>query len=391
MTITSTSRISSIDLLRGVVMVIMALDHVRDYFHVDAFLFDPTDVSQTTPILFFTRFITHFCAPVFVFLAGTSAYLVGQKRGKKALSFWLVKRGFWLILLELTIIKFGWLFQLTPTYYMLQVIWILGVSMLTLAVFIYIPKKLLLILCLAVIFGHNAFDYLNEVYPSSAILTLLHKQAAISIGPFGFFVAYPLIPWVFVMPLGYLMGGLYKADYDATARISTLKYVGLQLIVLFVVLRLFNFYGDPVQWEIQDSFSRTILSFFQLTKYPPSLLFLLITLGPSLLFLSYAEKWRGRLEAAFVVIGRVPMFFYVIHIYVIHGLALLAAEFSWIGYDSMLIDVWVGMQQALQGYGFSLWVVYAIWIALSFAMYPLCKRYWHYKSNNRDKWWLSYL
>lgn len=372
-------------------MIIMALDHVRDYFHADAYLFDPMDLSQTTPALFFTRFITHFCAPIFVFLAGTSAYLVGKKRGRKALSIWLLKRGFWLIILELTVVKFGWLFQLTPNSYLLQVIWVLGVSMLFLSGFIHLPRKLMLIISLAVIFGHNAFDSWDALYANSNWYAIFHIQKPIFIGSFSFFVAYPLIPWIFVMPLGYHLGGLYRPEFDPAVRIKILKYVGIQLIVLYFLLRFLNIYGDPNLWTSDASLAESILSFFKVNKYPPSLQFLLITLGPALLFLSYAEKWQGKLYAPLVVIGRVPMFFYILHIYVIHALALIAAELTGIGYESMLIDLWVTMQPELQGYGFNLWVIYIIWITLSIALYPLCKAYWHYKVNNRDKWWLSYL
>jgi uncharacterized membrane protein len=391
MTITSNTRIQSIDLLRGVVMVIMALDHVRDYFHADAFLFEPTDLEESNTALFFTRFITHFCAPVFVFLAGTSARFVGQRRSKKGLSIWLVKRGLWLVFLELTIIKFGWLFQLTPYSYLLQVIWVLGVGMIFLAAFVHIPRNLMLIISLAFIFGHNAFDYLNALYPESTLLKLLHMQGPIFLGDFVFFAAYPLIPWIFVMPLGYHLGGLYVKDYTAEERIKILRNVGVLLIILFVVLRGFNIYGDANLWSTQRSIGLTISSFFNVTKYPPSLLFILITLGPSLVFLSYAEKWQGKFQQALVTIGRVPLFFYVVHIYLIHVLALIAAELTGVGAENMLIDLWVTMQPELQGYGFSLWVVYVIWIIISLGLYPVCKAYWNYKANNKDKWWLSYL
>ena len=391
MAITSHTRIQSIDLLRGVVMIIMALDHVRDYFHADAFLFDPTDLSQSNTALFFTRFITHFCAPVFVFLAGTSAYLVGQKKGRKALSIWLLKRGFWLIILELTVVKFGWLFQFTPQSYLLQVIWALGVGMLFLAAFVHLPRKMLIILCLAAIFGHNAFDYLNQLYPDNNWLKLFHMQAPIFIGPFGIFAGYPLIPWIFVMPLGYLIGGLYRDKYTDADRAKTLQNIGLTLLILFFILRGFNIYGDPNPWEMQSTIGLSIASFLNVTKYPPSLLFLLVTLGPAMIFLGFAEKWKGRFQEALVTVGRVPLFFYVAHIYLIHLLALITAELTGVGWENMLIDLWVTMQPELQGYGFGLWAVYLIWVGVCLLLYPACKKYWHYKANNRDKWWLSYL
>lgn len=386
----NTNRILSIDFLRGLVMVIMALDHVRDFFHYDAYFFDPSDVTQTNPALFFTRFITHFCAPVFVFLAGTSAFFVGERIGKPALAKWLLKRGLWLIVVELTIMKLAWNFKLDYSIILFQVIWVLGAAMLFLAAFIYVPKKMMIAISLLVVFVHNAFDGFNPQH-WAGLWTLLHVQAPISLGNIMLFNAYPLIPWVFVMPLGYHFGRLYQKRYDAQMRLIVLRYLGIGMIALFFILRFINIYGNLAPWSVQPSPIFTVLSFFNITKYPPSLLFLLATLGPSILLLSYAEGWKGKLYTALVTIGRVPMFFYIVHIFVIHLLAVVAAMATGFSPKLMVIDLFVTLTSGLQGYGFPLWAVYVIWVAVVLAHYPLCKWYWNYKSNHRQKWWLSYL
>ena len=389
MTQTKSNRIASIDLLRGMVMIFMALDHVRDYFHYDAFFFDPTDLSQTNVALFITRFLTHYCAPVFVFLAGTSAFFVGQKRSKKELSIWLLKRGFWLILVEVTIMKFSWNFNLNYTETIFQVIWVLGASMVFLAAFIHVPKKLMIAISLIAIFGHNMLDgYMPETYKN--LWVLLHVQGPIVTSVTTIFSAYPLIPWIFVMPLGYYLGDLYSKDAIPSKRKKTLLTLGFSSIALFVMLRSFDLYGDANHWETQKTFGLSLASFFNVIKYPPSLQYLLITLGPALVFLAAAENWKGKFLDKLVVIGRVPMFFYVIHLYVIHLAALVAVLITGFPAETMVIDLWVTMQESLRGYGFSLVWVWIIWIAIVIALYPLCSWYNTYKSNHRDKWWLSY-
>ncbi|CAZ94849.1 DUF1624 domain-containing protein [Zobellia galactanivorans] len=389
---TTYNRIKSIDMLRGLVMVIMALDHVRDYFHYDAFLFDPTDLTQTNGPLFFTRFITHYCAPVFVFLAGTSAFFVGQRKGLKYLSNWLLKRGFWLIFLELTVVKFAWLFKFDLSYSMLQVIWILGLAMIFLAGLIHLPKRVVLILSALVVGGHNLFDFFESGGSlNSGIWSFLHGFKLLTYGDVRIFVAYPILPWVFVMPLGYYFGTIYKQSFDSKTRAKILLQMGAGITVAFLILRVMNYYGDPYLWTSQGSWSYTLMSFFNVTKYPPSLLFLLITIGPSIMLLAFAEKWKGWVFDKLVIIGRVPMFFYIIHIYVIHLLALFAAVLTGFRASDMYVDLWVTMQPGLKGYGFGLGVVYLIWAVLVVALYPLCAWFDRYKSNHREKWWLRYL
>lgn len=386
------NRIESIDLLRGLVMVIMALDHVRDYFHYDAFLFAPTDLDQTNLMLFFTRFATHFCAPVFVFLAGTSAFFVGQRRDKKSLASWLLKRGVWLIFTELTVVKFAWLFKLDYTHTFIQVIWVLGVSMIFLAGFIYLPKYLTISISIIAILTHNLFDSVTFANPIiSAIWTLLHVKSLFPFAGINLYVAYPMIPWIFVMPLGYYFGELYKKDVDKQFRIKKLWQYGIIITTLFIVLRVSNIYGDMFKWEMYDSLSLTIMSFFNLTKYPPSLLYLLITIGPTLIFLALAENFKGAIFNKLIIIGRVPMFFYVSHIFAIHIIAVIAALLTGYNFSDMIIDFWVNEQPALSGYGFNLFVVYLVWIFLIIILYPICRWFNKYKSSNRDKWWLSYL
>lgn len=381
-------RITSVDLLKGVVIILMALDHVRDFFHADAYLYDPTDLSQTTAPIFLTRFITHFCAPVFVFLAGTSAFFVGRRLNKKDLSIWLLKRGLWLVIAEITIIKLGWTFKLDYTFVVLQVIWALGACMIFLSALIHVPPKILLSICLIGIFGHNALDHYN---PETALWNILHSRGLVTTTPPFIFPAYPLIPWIFVMPLGYLLGALYVTDFNTIKRQKMLLQIGLSSIFIFIIIRTFSSYGEP---NIRTGFSWSVQSFLEyinVTKYPPSLLYLLITLGPSLVFLSLAEKMRGKFHDALVLVGRVPMFFYIIHIYVIHALAVIAAMALGYSPSVMIIDRFVTLQPELQGYGFGLWMVYAVWIIVVLALYPLCKWYWNYKSTHRQHWWLTYV
>jgi len=390
---TAHKRVTSIDVLRGLVMVIMALDHVRDYFHYDAFFFDPTDLSQTTPALFFTRFVTHFCAPIFVFLAGTSAYFVGKKKSKHELSLWLVKRGFWLIFAELIIVKFGWMFKLNFEELDLQVIWVLGAAMIFLAGIIHLPKKVTIICCIVFIAIHNAFDgYQPESGLWADIWIFLHQSfRVVPFGSVNALVAYPLIPWIFLMPLGYHFGALYAPEYGASKRQRFLWIVGGIIIFLFVTIRLLNVYGDPHPWSTQKNFTFTILSFLNLAKYPPSLLYLLITIGPTFIFLAIAEKWETKLHGILSTIGRVPMFYYIVHIFLIHLLALIAASMTGFKASDMILDTWVTMSSNLQGYGFGLGVVYLVWIFVVVSLYPVCKWYGQYKAAHRHYWWLSYL
>lgn len=373
-------------------MIIMALDHVRDYFHADAFIYDPLDLEKTSPLLFFTRWITHFCAPVFVFLAGTSAFLSGQKKSKKELSFFLATRGLWLIFLELTIINFGWLFNWHLPTFPLVVIWALGVSMIALAVFVHLPKRLILAIGIILVAGHNLLDPIRVSDGTKKFFwMLLHEQGVYNIGGKNIFVGYPIIPWIGLMALGYCFGQLYSTRFDSQKRKRILILMGLSAILLFVILRFSNIYGDAALWSHQSSPLYTFLSFIKTTKYPPSLLYVLMTIGPALLFLAFSERPLGKIGKIVSVYGRVPFFYYVLHIYIIHLLAMIAAEFFHKDWTEMIVSFWVNFDPQLQGYGFELWVTYVVWILLVVALYPLCRWYDKYKTNTRHKKWLSYL
>lgn len=393
--ITSTKvRITSIDFLRGTIMIIMALDHVRDYLFFGSFYFDPLDLTKTSGALFFTRWITHFCAPIFLLLAGTSAYLIGQKKTKKELSIFLVKRGIWLILLEMIVTNFGWNFNITFPMFFFITIWALGLGMIILAGLIYLPKRVILALSLVVIFGHNLLDGIH--FPPNTLAefgwSLVHEQQFFMWHNEVLLVGYPIVPLFAVMSLGYCLGELYTSGYDAERRKKILITLGGAALILFIVLRWINVYGDPVKWSAQKDDFFTLLSFINVNKYPFSLLYVLLTIGSALLFLGFTERLQNGVVKMVSVYGRVPMFYYLIHIYVIHLIALIASAVT-TGQDwhIWLLKQPVWFTTDLKGYGFSLPVSYLVWIAIVVGLYPLCKRYDRYKQSNKDKWWLSYL
>ncbi|OQP59900.1 hypothetical protein A3860_35915 [Niastella vici] len=383
-------RIHSIDLLRGTVMIIMALDHVRDYFHAGAFQFDPTDLSRTDVPLFFTRLITHFCAPVFTFLAGTSAFLNGTKKTKKELSFFLFTRGLWLVVAEMLIVTLGWSFNPAYPVLILQVIWALGVSMMVLSVLIFLPQTVILITGLAIIAAHNLLDA-PPSESTSFLMATLHESHFFFMKPFSVMLGYPVLPWIGIMLTGYGFGRLYLPTFDAGKRRKLLIALGLGAIALFIIIRSINIYGDPRPWSFQKTAVFTFMSFLNTTKYPPSLLYILMTLGPSLLFLAFSEKPLNRFSEKLVIFGRVPMFFYLLHIYLIHTLAVIAVAASGHKWSDMVLTGWVSANEQLKGYGYSLAFVYALWIIIIIAVYPLCRWYDNYKRVNRETWWLSYI
>ena len=389
----NTRRIESIDLLRGVVMIIMALDHVRDYFHYDAFYYSPTDLTQTNVPLFFTRFITHYCAPVFVFLAGTSAYLYGAKRSKKELSFFLLSRGMWLVFIELFIVVLFRTFNPSYTYLNLQVIWAIGVSMIALSAIIYMNKKLILVTAVLLIAAHNLLDTVHV--PGSGLLAViwsfLHDVNHFTFGRVDLYVRYPVLPWLGIMTIGYYLGSLYVSDYDPVKRRKKLLIAGIGSITLFIILRSGNWYGDAAFWSVQKNFTFSLLSFLNVSKYPPSLVYVLITLGPALIFLALTEKKLNAWTEKIAIFGRVPMFYYLGHIFLIHILAVIAALVT--GYPEMVIlNNAVNSIQALKGYGFNLLSVHLFWIIHVMVMYLFCKWYDVYKRTHQPEyWWLSYL
>jgi uncharacterized membrane protein len=386
----SSNRIQSLDILKGLVIVLMALDHVRDYFHFSANYFDPADPILSTLPIFFTRWVTHFCAPIFSFLAGISAFLVGIRKTKPDLSLFLFKRGLWLVLIEVTVVNFAWYFDLHFQTVNLLVIWSLGISMLFLSILIYLPRNLLLVLCLILIFGHNLLD---EISLNGILFwDLLHYQNFHTIiGNRNLLVGYPLIPWIAVMALGYYSGILFRSSFPAEKRRQLLFSFGTASIILFLILRFTNFYGDPVDFISFEGLQAGIISFLNPSKYPPSLLYLAMTLGGAFLLLAAAEKWKGKLVEFLAVFGRVPFFFYIIHLYLIHLLAMLMAQLTGFGWRLFILPNWIGFVPEMKGYGFSLGVVYLVWGIIVLSLYPICLKFGRYKLSHKQHWWLSYL
>jgi uncharacterized membrane protein len=383
----SRTRVLSIDLLKGVVMVLMALDHTRDYFHQSSVLLDMTNPAHATYPVYLTRWITHLCAPAFSFLAGISVYISGNKKTKTALSIFLIKRGIWLIVMELTVISFAWYLNVDFKNTDLAVIWVLGVSMIFLAAFIHLPQNMILICSCVIIFGHNLLDQVH--FSNSFLWGVVHEVYTLKLSEtHTLTVLYPIIPWIAVMALGYYFGQYFDNTFPTAQRRTLFNTVGFGAIVLFIIVRWANVYGDPVPWSAQQTIGRTILSFMNLTKYPPSLLYLLATLSVTFLFLANTESWQGKIVDFFSVFGRVPFFYYIVHLYLIRVLSLITAELTGHGWQLMVqrqFDV------DLKDFGFSLEIVYLIWIVIILLLYPLCKAFDKYKQSHREQWWLSYL
>ena len=391
---TKSRRIESIDLLRGIVMIIMALDHVRDYFHNRAFLYNPEDLNHTNIILFFTRWITHFCAPIFVFLAGISAYLYGTHKTKKELSLFLFTRGLWLVFAEFFILSLFRTFNPSYRFFNLQVIWVIGVSMIVLSAMIYMKRTLLLVTGILLIASHNLLDNVHVTGNNipAFLWALLHETGFFTFGHFTFHVHYPAIPWLGIMAVGYCCGSLFKREYDPEKRRTILLSLGLIGTALFLLLRCNNSYGDMSDWSAQTSFAFTILSFLNVSKYPPSLQYILMTLAPALIFLGLTGNPLNTFTKKITVFGRVPMFYYLLHILMIHLLASIAAVASGYKWSDMVLTTMINRSPALKGYGFNLLIVYLVWVALIFILYPICKWFDNYKSTHRShQRWLSYL
>ncbi len=401
---TTRGRIDSIDLLRGIVMVIMMLDHTRDFVHYGGLLSDPTDLNTTTTALFLTRWITHFCAPVFVFLAGTGAYLQWSRgKSKGELSKFLLTRGLWLIFLELTLVRFGASFSFDYRFLgFLQVIWVIGVSMIVLAALIHLPLRVVALFGVGMIALHNLLDRFqvqqwrgpNTPVPGigSKLWMLLHQQGGFPIDGFPspfIFVVYPLIPWIGVMAAGYAFGAVYKLAAERRRKI--LLVMGGIATALFVLVRALDYYGDPSHWAKQKTTVFTILSFVNTTKYPPSLLYLLMTLGPAIAALAWFEiSNRGAISRFFVTFGRVPLFFYLLQWPTAHLISLVlhrtfGKPIAWLFKSPLEM-----FENPPKGNGFNLVVVYLCWIAGVLLLYPVCKWFAGVKARRKD-WWLSYL
>lgn len=389
-------RIESIDLLRGIIIIIMALDHTRDYFHAYSYINDPTDLQQTTAPIFLTRWITHFCAPIFMLLAGTSACLYGLKNGKKALSGFLLTRGLWLVIVELFFVTLAWTFNPHYPVFILQVIWAFGISMMTLSLLIHLPRPVQLFIGIVLVAGHNALDSVHITGNNALtfLWSVLHQPnfAGFNVGFSTIIVGYPVLPYIGIITLGYCLGSLYTQGIAPEVRKRSLRNIGIGAILLFIVLRWTNTYGDAAHWSAQKNFLFTVFSFINTTKYPPSFLYILMTLGPALLFLAYAEQPLNKLTSKAIVFGRVPMFFYLVHIPLTHGMAIIATILTGFGAGNMVnLTTWVTSNPQLRGYGFSLPVVYILWVVIIVGLYPLCLRFSQYKqANQANKKWLSY-
>lgn len=389
-------RLSNIDMLRGLVLVIMVLDHVREFFIIGQSIgaIDQPDVSIS---IYLTRWITNLCAPAFVFLAGTSIGLMSARRNPKELASFIFKRGVWLVFIEITVISMAFSFapfgdSLLPenrTNIMLQVIWVIGLGMIVLSGLQFFGKKTCLIIAVIILLGHNMLD---TVWPGGTLFTgedsfwiFLFVKGSTIIGPFLINGLYPVVPWIAVLLFGYGTSSIFEkrpADQN-----SFLLKIGSGLILAFLIVRYLSFYGDPNPWEVSPmGMPNTILDFINVSKYPPSLLYLLITLGLSAVICSRADKWNGWLKDTLVMFGRVPFAFYVVHFYLVHLLSILFG--IWQGFEVHQFLHMFNYYPA--SYGTSLFGVYIIWIMILVMLYPFCKWVSDIKRTRKD-WWLSYL
>ena len=386
-------RITSIDLLRGLIMIIMALDHTRDFFHATALTADPLAPATTTPALFFTRWITHYCAPTFVFLSGLSAYLSSQKKNSAAASLFLFKRGLWLIVVEIVIVSFGLTFDYKFGFIIWQVIWAIGCSMIILAAVRQLPNQWILLTGCLLFFGHDLMNYVRPPQPGiktdlvTVFLTAFNNIIVINpkhiIGDF-----YAILPWTGVMLIGYGIGYWFSKEYPAEKRKRNLLISGFSLIALFIILRFINKYGDPSP-RVELLNWRSLLSFMNVSKYPPSLLFCCMTLGPSLVFLALSENIKAGWSKIASVYGRVPFFYYILHFYIIHCLLIILFFATGHTTDQIRDPNSLFLFRPVN-FGFNLVGTYIIWISIVASLYFPCRWFYKYKTSH-GQWWLKYL
>ena len=371
-------------------MVIMVLDHTREFFHHNSLIGeDPLDLKTTSPLLFFTRWITHYCAPVFVFLSGTSAYLYAARNKTKQQVFsFLFTRGIWLMIAEVIVINGLWSFGWSQ-FIMLEVFWAIGISMVFLSFLQFLPYRFLIVLGLMIVFGHNLLDGISITQPAfaSVLWSLFHAPNLFQ-PPHApvILVGYPFLSWLGIMICGYSLGKLYT-EKEAPERKKILASLGFTLIALFIILRFINIYGDRKQWISQSSFLYTILDFIDTTKYPPSLLYALMTIGPALLLLSVSEGVSNGFTKAMRVYGKVPFVYYILHVFVLHSFARMMAAISGNGSGDALFPG----SKLYPDSGYPLWAVYLVWIFVVILLYFPCKWYGDYRANHPEKKWLSYL
>ena len=391
-------RIESIDLLRGLVMIIMALDHTRDFFHKTAFTDDPLNFATTTPALFLTRWITHFCAPVFVFLAGTSAFFQSSRKSTAELSRFLLTRGLWLILIEILVINLAVSFDPNYTVVGLQTIWSIGISMIILGLVIWMPFSAILTVGLIIVFGHNILDLYEKQFPTNhtynILYSFLHRPGVYPLGGgHSLLILYPFLSWAGLMMLGYCFGKLFTR-YEGAERRKVLTWLGLGIILLFIALRATNVYGDANHWTTKKNALFTVFSFIDTVKYPPSLLYMCMTIGPAILFIALWGNIKNGLTKFITVYGRVPFFYYVLHFTLIHILSTAAFFMRGHSFKEGLYTTSQGplppFNFIVPGEGYSLWIVYLVWIFVFVSLYPLCKWFSEYKQTHKQ-WWLSYL
>lgn len=384
-------RLTSIDIVRGIVMIIMALDHVRDLIHVNAITQSPTDLKTTTPILFFTRWITHLCAPTFVFLAGTSVYLSSKNKDITENRSFLIKRGIWLIILEFTLVNFALWFDLGFHTFIFEVIAAIGFGFIILGLLLNFSPKILGIVGLLIIFCHNLIPLIpfGEGSLIKTILTLFFGFGAFPIGSTAFIMTYPPIPWLGIMLVGFAAGTFFELDSET--RKKRFIQIGIVSLALFVILRIINIYGDPIPWSYQTDTVYTFLSFINLTKYPPSLFFCLTILGITFLMLAFAENAKNKLTDFAMVYGKVPLFYFVVHLYLIHFILLVILFLQGLSFSSFEFATGTFGRPKGVSSGLDLWAIYLIWIGVVAALYFPCRWYGKYKSEHKEKTWLRYL
>ncbi|QEH42641.1 DUF1624 domain-containing protein [Chitinophaga sp. XS-30] len=390
----SRDRIYSIDVLRGLVMILMALDHVRDFFHQPAMTEDPLNVDTTFPLLYITRWITHFCAPVFVFLSGLSVCLMQERKTTKQISGFLLKRGLWLILVEITLVSFALSFNPMMNVMILQVIWAIGICFVCLSLLVFLPWQAILGLGVLIICSHNLLDYIEAKpgFQPGLGWQLLHQTRYTFfeyLPGHGFIVIYPFLPWLGIMLAGYGLGRIFRPDVSAAQRKRILVVAGISMIAVFIAVRLLNGYGDPGTWETHPHWVATLGDFMNVQKYPPSLLYTCATIGPALLLLAWMEGRKSAAMDVAKVYGSVPFFYYILHFYIIHLLCVILFFASGYGADDIVSPQTLFLFRP-PTFGYPLWVAYLIWIGIVALLYPLCKRYAAYKRTHRH-WWLSYL